>query len=91
MTEVLSSPEMAARLARAIASDICLYNEERIERAIEKDSLFEELREEIEKGRAMYKQRVTNEIYVAFNFYDRALVDIIFKLKGEQVASPIWH
>lgn len=91
MSEVLSTPEMANRLARAIASDICLYNEERIEKAIENDTLFDEIRDDIEKGRSMYKQRVTNEIYVAYNFYDRALVDIVFKLKGEQVNSPIWQ
>lgn len=91
MSEVLSTPEMASRLARAIASDICLYNEERIEKAIENDTLFSEIREEIEKGRAMYKKRVSNEIYVAYNFYDRALVDTIFKVKGEQVDSPIWQ
>ena len=91
MTDTLDTPELANRLARAIASDICLYNEERIENAIENDTLFSDIKEDIDKGRSMYKKRVSNEIYVAYNFYDRALVDIIFKAKGEQVDSPIWQ
>lgn len=91
MSEVVSTPEMAARLARAIASDICLYNEERIDRAILNDTLFSEIKEDIEKGREIYRQRVSGDIDAAYNFYERALVDIIFKLRGEQVDSPIWQ
>src|SRR5688500_1983999 len=60
--------EDARRLARAIASDLSLYNEEKIIRGIESDSLFEELREEIEEGRALYKSRVSQDLYHR-NFY----------------------
>ena len=37
----------AMRLARAIASDISLYNEQKIVRGIEQDNLFETLKDEI--------------------------------------------
>ena len=69
---LIETEEAARRLARAIASDLSLYNEEKIIRGIESDSLFEELSEEIEEGRALYKSRVSPDLYHR-NFYDRAL------------------
>src|SRR5688572_3879786 len=85
---LIETEEAARRLARAIASDVSLYNEEKIVRGIEHDSLFDELGEEIEEGRALYKSRVSPELYHR-NFYDRALVDILIKSKGH-VKSRIW-
>ncbi|HEX6272039.1 MAG TPA: hypothetical protein VFZ53_03330 [Polyangiaceae bacterium] len=85
---LIETEEAARRLARAIASDVSLYNEEKIVRGIENDSLFEELGEEIEEGRALYKSRVSPDLYNR-NFYDRALVDILIKSKGH-VKSRIW-
>ena len=78
----------AMRLARAIASDISLYNEQKIIKGIEQDNLFETLKDEIEEGRELYKSRVSKEIF-ATNFFDRAIVDIIIKPKGH-VKSKIW-
>jgi hypothetical protein len=85
---LIETEEAARRLARAIASDLSLYNEEKIVRGLENDSLFEELAEEIEEGRALYKSRVSPELYQR-NFYDRALVDILIKSKGH-IKSSIW-
>ena len=85
---LIDTPEAARRLARAIASDVSLYNEEKIVRGLENDSLFEELGEEIEEGRALYKSRVSPDLYHR-NFYDRALVDILIRSKGH-VKSRIW-
>ncbi len=85
---LIETEEAARRLARAIASDVSLYNEEKIVRGIEADSLFDELGDEIEEGRALYKSRVSPELYHR-NFYDRALVDILIKSKGH-VKSRIW-
>jgi len=67
---------------------LSLYNEEKIVRGIENDSLFEELAEEVEEGRALYKSRVSPELYQR-NFYDRALIDILIKSKGH-IKSRIW-
>jgi hypothetical protein len=49
----------AMRLARAIASDISLYNEQKIIKGIEQDNLFEVLKDEIAEGRELYKSRVS--------------------------------
>jgi hypothetical protein len=85
---LIETEEAARRLARAIASDVSLYNEEKIVKGLENDSLFEELGEEIEEGRALYKSRVSPDLYHR-NFYDRALVDILIRSKGH-VKSRIW-
>ena len=63
----------AMRLARAIASDISLYNEQKIIKGIEQDNLFEVLKDEIEEGRELYKSRVSQELYTTTNFFDRAI------------------
>ena len=85
---LIETEEAARRLARAIASDLSLYNEEKIVQGIQNDDLFNVLAEEIEEGRALYKSRVSPDLYQK-NFYDRALVDILVKSKGH-IKSRIW-
>jgi predicted transcriptional regulator len=85
---LIETEEAARRLARAIASDLSLYNEEKIVGGIVNDNLFDALSEEIEEGRALFKRRVAPQLYPR-NFYDRALVDILIKAKGH-IKSKIW-
>lgn len=85
---LIETEEAARRLARAIASDLYLYNEDKIVAAIANDNLFVALTEEIEEGRSLYKRRVSPELFPK-NFYDRALVDVIVKSKGH-IKSKLW-
>jgi len=85
---LIDKPERARQLARAIASDLTLYHEAKIVEGIEKDNLFDNMRDEIEEGRALFKSRVTPEVF-GLNLYDRALVDVMLKSKGH-VKSKIW-
>jgi hypothetical protein len=85
---LIDKPERARQLARAIASDLSMYHEKKIIEGIEKDALFDGMRDEIEEGRALYKSRVTPEIY-DLGLYDRALVDMLLKSRGA-VRSRIW-
>jgi hypothetical protein len=85
---LIDKPDRARQLARAIASDLSLYHEKKILEGIEKDTLFDVMRDEIEEGRALYKSRVTPEIF-SLGLYDRALVDVMLKAKGH-VKSRIW-
>jgi hypothetical protein len=85
---LIETEEAARRLARAIASDLSLYNEEKIVQGIQGDNLFDVLEEEIEEGRALFKSRVAPELYQK-NFYDRAIVDILVRSKGH-VQSKLW-
>ncbi len=85
---LIDKPERARQLARAIASDLTLYHEAKILDGLQKDTLFDVMRGEIEEGRTLYKGRVTPEIY-ALNIYDRALVDVMLKPKAH-IKSRIW-
>ena len=85
---LIDKPERARQLARAIASDLTLYHDAKILQGIEKDTLFDVMRDEIEEGRALFKSRVTPEIF-EMNIYDRAIVDVMIKSKGH-VKSKIW-
>jgi hypothetical protein len=86
---LIEAPEQAIRLARAICSDVSLYNEEKIVRSIEQDNFFDALREELEEGRELYRSRVAPDLYGRTNYYDRAIVDVILRPKGH-VKSRIW-
>ena len=88
MATLIDNPQRARQLARAIASDLTLYHEAKILDGITNDSLFDVMKEEIEEGRALFKSRVTAEIY-GQNIYDRAIVDVLIKSKGH-LRSKIW-
>jgi hypothetical protein len=85
---LIETEEAARRLARAIASDLSLYNEDKILEGIQGDNLFDVLQEELEEGRTLFKSRVAPALYEK-NFYDRAIVDILVRSKGH-VKCKIW-
>ena len=89
MAAMIDTPEAANRLARAIASDLSLYNEAKIKEGIENDTFFSVLQDEIAEGRAHYESRVDPRILGSSNFFDRALVDVILARKGN-IKSKIW-
>jgi len=84
----IDKPERARQLARAIASDLSLYHEDKIVQGIENDTLFDTMADEIEEGRELFKSRVTEEIFT-LNLYDRAIIDVMIKAKGH-IKSKIW-
>ncbi len=89
MAALIENPDQANRLARAICSDLSLYNEEKIVRGIEEDNFFEALHAELEEGRELYRSRLVPELYERTNFFDRAIVDVILRSK-RHVKSRIW-
>ncbi len=86
---LIVKPEMAWRRARAIASDVSLYNEKKIIEGIKNDDLFERLRDELHEGRDLYRDSVDPDLYERTNYFDRAVIDIIVRSKGH-VESKIW-
>ncbi len=83
----IQNEEQAFRLARAIISDILLYNQEKVRRGIENDNLFDELSNELEEGKKLFESRVDKSIPTSI--YERAIVDVIFKASG-RYDSKIW-
>lgn len=87
--KLIEEPEAAKRLARAICSDISLYNEAKVKQGIESDTFFEILAKELDEGRAHYNSKVDPNLRAKSNFFEKAIVDIILKRKGH-IKSKIW-
>ncbi len=85
----IDDPERALRLARAIVSDVLLYNGERVRQGLEEDDLFDRLRPELEEGEAYFESRVTSEVAAKSNAWGRALVDVLV-YQSRRVRSSIW-
>ena len=81
--------QRAERLARAIVSDVMLYNTERVRAGLEADDLFDRLRREIDEARSFFERRVDPEVAAKSNVFDRALVDVLVFRSG-RVRSRIW-
>ena len=89
MARLVNNPELAFRLARAIVSDIALYNQDKVQEGIKKDSIFDLLSEELAEGREHFFNRVSADIPDREHLYDRAIVDVMIKQAGG-IESPIW-
>lgn len=85
---LIDNEERGKRLARAVASDIAIYNEDKIIEGLMNDNVFDLLSEEIEKQRELYKSRVTPEVYQK-NFFDQAIVDVLLKRKAH-LKCKVW-
>ncbi|TVR03386.1 MAG: hypothetical protein EA398_05240 [Deltaproteobacteria bacterium] len=84
----IDSIEKARRYARAMASDIQAYNMDKIQRAIEDDTLFEVLADELREAEKTWRDKVTPEIADNETFFFRAVVDQIFG--SSRAKSPIF-
>lgn len=85
---IITSKDQAARLARAIISDVAIYNQEKVEKGIKNDNIFDALNEEIEEGRQHFYSRVAPELEPE-KIFDLTLVDVLIKRAGK-IESPIW-
>jgi len=87
--ELILDPERARRKARAIVSDILVYNPEKLKEGVENDNLFELLEEAIEEGRELYNSQIHPDLLASSNFYNQALVDVLVRPGGKH-RSRIW-
>jgi hypothetical protein len=85
---LIETEEAARRLARAISSDLALYNEDKIAEGVRNDNLFDVMADEVQEGRDLYQSRVAPELLVR-NLYDGAMVDLLVRSKAH-VESPMW-
>ena len=85
---IIENIDSARRLARAIISDVALYNREKVESGIKNDDIFDVLREELEEGRQHFFSRVAPELQPEIIF-DLAVVDVLIKRAGK-IESTIW-
>lgn len=85
---LMDNPDQVRRLARAIISDVAIYNREKVEQGIKNDNIFELLADELAEGRQHFNSRVTPEL-AASNLFNIAIVDVLIKRAGKIEAS-IW-
>lgn len=86
---LINDSKTAERLARTIMSDIALYNQDVIRRSIKNDSLFEDIKDQLEEGRKLYDSRVDPAMPARWTPYNRAIVDVLVKRFGN-IDSDIW-
>lgn len=89
MARLVENPDLAFRLARAIVSDIALYNQEKVKEGIKNDNIFDLLEEELTEGREHFHTRVSPDLANRDHLFDRAIVDVMIKQAGK-IESPIW-
>lgn len=78
----MSARKSAERLARVMASDIAIYNEEQIKRGIQNDTLFEELADDLRDAERNWRERVDDEFKDDMSLFRRAFVDNVFAGSG---------
>jgi hypothetical protein len=69
--------EEARRLARLLVSEIKLYNEEQVEEGRRRRDVYERLREDIDRSRQMYEERVEPRILKSTDYFYQELVRIL--------------
>ncbi|MCM0084096.1 hypothetical protein L4X63_21165 [Geomonas sp. Red32] len=85
---LIDNRDQARRLARAIISDVAMYNREKVEQGIKEDNIFELLHDELAEGKEHFQSRVAPEIADS-NIFDLAVVDVLIKRAGK-IESSIW-
>jgi hypothetical protein len=85
---LIENRDQARRLARAIVSDVAIYNRDKVEQGIKEDSIFDILDDALTEGRDHFRSRVSQEL-AASNIFDIAVVDVLIKRAGK-IESTIW-
>lgn len=67
----------ARRFARLLVSEIKLYNEAKVEQGRKNRDLYERLKEDIDRSRQMYDERIGEDIRKASNYFYDELVRIL--------------
>jgi hypothetical protein len=67
----------ARRFARLLVSEIKLYNESKVEQGRKNRDLYERLKEDIDRSRQMYDERIADEVRKTSNYFYDELVRIL--------------
>ena len=69
--------EEARRLARLLVSEIKLYNEEQVDEGRRNRDIYERLKEDIDRSRQMYEERVDQRLLNTTDYFYQELVRIL--------------
>ena len=81
--EDVKKHDEARRFARLLVSEIKLYNESKVEQGRKNNDLYERLKEDIDRSRQMYDERITDDVRKVSNYFYDELVRILADGKSE--------
>ena len=67
----------ARRFARLLVSEIKLYNESKVDQGRKNKDIYERLKEDIDRSRQMYDERIPDEVRKSSNYFYDELVRIL--------------
>ncbi|HKS25083.1 MAG TPA: hypothetical protein VJZ76_19975, partial [Thermoanaerobaculia bacterium] len=67
----------ARRFARLLVSEIKLYNESKVEQGRKNKDIYERLKEDIDRSRQMYDERIGEDVRKSSNYFYDELVRIL--------------
>jgi hypothetical protein len=76
-TDADKKHEEARRFARLLVSEIKLYNESQVEQGRRDKDLYERLKEDIDRSRQMYDDRIPDDVRKGTNYFYEELVRIL--------------
>lgn len=76
-TDEARKHDEARRFARLLVSEIKLYNEAKVEQGRKNRDLYERLKEDIDRSRQMYDERIGEEVRKQSNYFYEELVRIL--------------
>jgi len=76
-SETARRHDEARRFARLLVSEIKLYNEAKVEQGRKNRDLYERLKEDIDRSRQMYDERIPDEVRKQSNYFYDELVRIL--------------
>ena len=77
--------EEARRFAKLLISEIKLYNERAVLEGREHGNLYERLKEDIDRSRQMYDDRIPEDVRSSSNFFHEELVRILADGRAESL------
>ncbi len=76
-SEATKKHDEARRFARLLVSEIKLYNEGKVEQGRKNKDIYERLKEDIDRSRQMYDERIPEDVRKASNYFYDELVRIL--------------
>lgn len=82
-SEEAKKHDEARRFARLLVSEIKLYNEAKVEQGRKNKDLYERLKEDIDRSRQMYDERIDPDVRKTSNYFYDELVRILADGRSE--------
>ena len=81
--------EEAMRFARLLVSEIKLYNEAKVQQGRSNRAIYELMKDDIERSRQLYKERVPEPIRSATNYFNDELIRILADGDSGAMGQPL--